>query len=93
MSIKSAYRLCEGVQVRPEKFGLLFYQYAGPKLYFVPSQDLVDVSFFHGEQTFDNAVDVIGDRGGWPEETAEQYLSMLLKLLKSKGLVHEQPVC
>ncbi len=93
MYTKSAYRLCEGVQVRPEKFGLLFYHYAGPKLYFVPSNDLVDESFFHGAQTLDDLVVAVRDRRGWSEKTAEQHLLSLLKLLKSKGLVHEQSIC
>lgn len=46
MRTDSRYRLCTGVQVRSEKFGLLFYNYAGPKIYFVPSRDLVDDGFF-----------------------------------------------
>ena len=35
-----------GVQVREEKFGLLFYNYRGPRLYFVPSKDLIDADFW-----------------------------------------------
>lgn len=92
MRIEPKYSLCRGVQVRPEKFGLLFYHYAGPKLYFVPTGDLVDESFFAGEQTFEQLLRTVQDRRRWSEETAEKHLSELFRLLKSKELVHEQPV-
>ncbi|MGC8659757.1 MAG: mycofactocin biosynthesis chaperone MftB, partial [Desulfomonilaceae bacterium] len=33
----NSYVLAPGVNVRPEKFGLLFYDYRGPRLYFLPT--------------------------------------------------------
>lgn len=92
MCMSSVYRLCKGVQVRPERFGLLFYHCAGPKLYFVPSNDLVDESFFRGNQTLGDLTGAIRDRRGWSEEAAERHLSKLMQLMKSRGLVYEQPV-
>lgn len=92
MCMSSVYRLCEGIQVRPEKFGLLFYHSAGPKLYFVRSNDLVDESFFCGKQTLRDLISAIRDARGWSEDVAERHLSGLMQLLKSRGLVYEQPV-
>jgi putative mycofactocin binding protein MftB len=92
MCTKSAYRLRKGVQVRQEKFGLLLYHYAGPKLYFVPSGDLVDESFFSGESTLGDLIDEVSGKRGWSEETAKLHVLRILNILKSKGLVYEQPV-
>jgi putative mycofactocin binding protein MftB len=36
--------------VRQEDFGLLFYTQSGPRLYFLPSADLLQESFFTGNQ-------------------------------------------
>ena len=93
MKAKSVFRLCEGVQVRKEDFGLLFYQYAGPKLFFVPSGDLVEESFFRDETTFDDLICFLRDSSECPDETIETRLSRLLSLLKSKDLVYEQSIC
>lgn len=93
IGMDSTYQLCEGVQVRSEKFGLLFYHYAGPKLYFVRSNDLVDESFFSGKKKLSDLIGAIRERLGWSEKVIERQLSMLMRLLKSRGLVYEQPVC
>jgi putative mycofactocin binding protein MftB len=93
MDMTSSYKLCEGVQVRSERFGLLFYHYGGPKLYFVPSKDLVDVSFFSGKQTLNDLISALRETRGWSEKLAKNQLSKLMGLLKSRGLVDEQPVC
>ena len=87
------YRLCKGVQVRKEKFGLLFYNYAGPKIYFVPSQDLVDESYFSGGQSLSNLIHDLAKRREWPVESAAEQLSTFFRQLEAKGLVHEQSVC
>lgn len=93
MGMTSTYKLCEGVQVRSEKFGLLFYHYAGPKIYFVRSNDLVDASFFSGRQPLGEAIRALRETRGWPEKLARGQLSKLMQLLTSRGLVYEQPVC
>lgn len=92
MCTKSAYRLSKGVQVRQERFGLLLYHYAGPKLFFVPSRDLVGESFFSGESTLGDLIDEVSDKRGWSAETARRHLLRILNILKSKGLVYEQPL-
>lgn len=93
MCMKLAYRLSDGVQVRSERFGLLFYHYAGPKLYFVPSHDLIDESFFCGESTLGTLIGAVRDKRGWSEETAKRHVLSILHLLECRGLVHEQHVC
>jgi putative mycofactocin binding protein MftB len=93
MCRKSVYHLRDGVQVRSESFGLLFYHHAGPKLYFVPSRDLIDDSFFCGESTLGGLIGAVRDKRGWSEETAKRHVLSILHLLESRGLVHEQPVC
>lgn len=93
MGMTSRYKLCEGVQVRSEKFGLLFYHYAGPKIYFVRSSDLVDASFFSGRQPLSEVICALRETRGWSEKLAQGQLSKLMQLLTSRGLVYEQPLC
>jgi putative mycofactocin binding protein MftB len=93
IGMTSRYKLCEGVQVRSEKFGLLFYHYAGPKIYFVRSSNLVDESFFSGKQTLSDLISALRETRGWSEKLAKRQLATLMRLLKSRGLVYEQPVC
>ena len=45
------YRLAPGTQVREEDFGLLFYTMAGPRLYFLACEDLLEERFFGGDWT------------------------------------------
>jgi putative mycofactocin binding protein MftB len=92
MRMNSTYLLCKGVQVRPEKFGLLFYCYTGPKLYFVPSTDLLDVGFFQGRQTLGELMAAVRQAREQPQEAVKQRLLTILNLLRSKGLVYEQPL-
>ena len=51
MGQEAVYCLSAGVQVRREKFGLLFYDYRGPRLYFAPTRDLIQEGFFAGQVT------------------------------------------
>jgi putative mycofactocin binding protein MftB len=92
MGMASRYKLCRGVQVRPESFGLLFYHYDGPKLFFVQSKDLVDAHFFSGEQSIGDLANGLMETRGWPKEAAQKKLSVLMRLLKARGLVDEQPL-
>jgi putative mycofactocin binding protein MftB len=41
-----AHRLCEGVQVRAERDGLLFYRRKGPRLYFLSSGAMLSPDYF-----------------------------------------------
>lgn len=66
--------------------------YTGPKLYFVPSTDLLDVGFFHGRQTLGELMAAVRQAREQPQEAVKQRLLTILNLLRSKGLVYEQPL-
>lgn len=87
------YRLQEGVQVRREVFGLLFYDYRGPRLYFVPSRDLIDDSFFAGRQTDQELVESVAAGQPGNQWDIQGRIVQILEMLEGKGLVHGQPLC
>jgi putative mycofactocin binding protein MftB len=84
------FHLNRGVQVRREKFGLLFYNYRGPRLYFLPSQDLVDDHFFDGTQSLSELVNTIHARHHWPQSWIEERILQIMGQLEAKGLIHGQ---
>ena len=88
--LQSKYRLSVGVQVRNETFGLLFYNYRGPRLYFVPSKDIIDAEFFNGRQSVSGLIDSISTRRGWPWTETEKRIRLILSKLAEKGLIYEQ---
>ena len=87
------YRLNKGVQVRREKFGLLFYNYRGPRLFFVPTQELVEDHFFAGTQSIAELVSSIHARHRWPRSWIEERLVQIMNQLEAKGLIHGQSIC
>ena len=87
------YRLQEGVQVRREVFGLLFYDYRGPRLYFVPSRDLIDDSFFTGLQTDQELIESVATGQGRHHREIQSRIDQILETLEGKGLVHGQSLC
>ena len=87
------YCLNKGVQVRREKFGLLFYNYRGPRLYFLPSQDLVDEDFFDGARPLSELVSAVQARHNWPRSWIAQRLAAIMGQLEAKGLIHGQSIC
>ncbi len=93
MYSESVYRLWDGVQVRKEKFGLLFYDYRGPKLHFLPSKDLISETFFLGHATAGELVESICTEHGGSPESIRKLVNKVLEMLRSKGLIYEQPVC
>ena len=86
------FRPADGVQVRAEAFGLLFYNYRGPRLYFVPSQDLIDVDFFNGRQSVSGLIASICARKGWTKSQVEEKITQVLAKLEDKGLINGQPI-
>ena len=86
------YKLAAGVQVREESFGLLFYNYQGPRLYFVPSKDLIDVDFFNGRQSFSELIASICKRRGWTKAEVGERIIQILTKLEDKGLIYGQPI-
>jgi putative mycofactocin binding protein MftB len=82
-----------GVQVRQEKFGLLFYDYRGPRLHFVPSGDLLDASLFDGTQTIGELMETLHSEHKWPRQWIMEKLVQILQQLERRGLIHGQSVC
>jgi putative mycofactocin binding protein MftB len=93
MNSKSVFKLAKGVQVRKEVFGLLFYDYRGPRLYFVPSKDLITDSFFDGKQSIDDLTDALTTSTPSPRKQAQDQIEKILEMLENKGLINGQPVC
>ncbi len=92
-SLHLAYWLSEGVQVRKEKFGLLFYDYRGPRLYFLPTGDLIGDAFFSSGQTVGQLAQAIHATRGLPSPQVEDYVQQVLDKLSAKGLIYGQPLC
>lgn len=93
MNLFRIYKLNKGVQVRREKFGLLFYNYRGPRLYFLPSQDLVEDNFFDGTQSLGELVNTVRERHHWPRPWIEERLGQVMNQLEAKGLINGQSIC
>ena len=93
MTSKRGYILAKGVQVCKEIFGLLFYDYRGPRLYFVPSKDLLTDAFFDGKQSIKELADVVASSSSWSCKQIQDQLKKILKTLEGKGLVYGQPIC
>jgi putative mycofactocin binding protein MftB len=87
------FRLADGVQVRRERFGLLFYNYRGPRIYFIPSKSFIDADFFDGRQTMGRLVDAIQEEHGFPRQKIRNYVRNILRELEDRGLIHGQSVC
>lgn len=94
MRFETFYNLADGVQVRQEVFGLLFYNYQGPRLYFVPSEDLIEDHFFTSSQSTGQLIESICSKHkNWPRQWIQDKVEHILEMLKGKGLVYEQSVC
>ena len=93
MQLDSVYRLAEGVQVRNEVFGLLFYDYRGPRLYFVPSKNMITDEFFEGKQRAADLADRLSAEMSWPREQVGEQLGQGLEKRERKGLIHGQSIC
>jgi putative mycofactocin binding protein MftB len=90
MNLDSVYHLAEGVQVRKEVFGLLFYDYRGPRLYFVPSKNLITDGFFEGKERVADLLDRLCDDVPWPREKIHDLVGQVLEKLDERGLIHGQ---
>ncbi len=93
MHLDSVYRLAEGVQVRNEVFGLLFYDVRGPRLYFVPSKNMITDEFFEGNQRVGDLLDRLCAEMPWPREWVHNQLGQILEKLERKGLICGQSIC
>ncbi|MGD8837388.1 MAG: mycofactocin biosynthesis chaperone MftB [Desulfobacteraceae bacterium] len=89
MHLDSVYYLVEGVQVRKEAFGLLFYDYRGPRLYFVPTRNLITETFFEGKEPVADLLDRLCNEMPWPRQRIHDQVGHVLNQLERKGLIHE----
>ena len=93
MELTKGYRLANGVQVRKESFGLLFYDYKGPRLYFVPSKDLLTDSFFNGEKSVKDITGSLAASGEKYRKKIQERILKLLDIIEAKGLIYGQSIC
>jgi len=84
--VYTKYKLSPGTQVREEDFGLLFYTQTGPRLYFLPSADLLGCEFFVGRLTLEQWLADHGPNAS-PSNTKFKSLSKSLGQLKEKGVL------
>jgi putative mycofactocin binding protein MftB len=87
------YKLADGVQVREEKFGLLFYNYRGPRLYFLPTKDLIASDFFDGHKSANELIESICSQNMWPRVRVRDRIKQVLIMLEKKGLIRGQSIC
>ena len=87
--LEGRFLLNEGAQVREENFGLLFYTMAGPRLYFLSSGGLLDISFFDGALTLSQWIKETEESGNAPENRIEEIVKSLGRL-KDKGVIVER---
>jgi putative mycofactocin binding protein MftB len=80
------YQLASGTQVREEDFGLLFYTQAGPRLYFLPSGDVLGCEFFTGTSTLEQWL-AARSSTGCPTDAKIESIDKALTQLKAKGVL------
>ena len=90
---RMGYTLADGVQVREEKFGLLFYNYRGPRLYFLPTKDLIASDFFDGHKSASELIESICSQNMWPRVRVRDRIKQVLIMLEKKGLIRGQSIC
>jgi hypothetical protein len=79
--------LAEGIQVRKESWGLLFYSQNSHKLCFVRSGDWLHPGHFDGTWSFEDMVEDIAGRTGTPAEIIELSMPKLAGQLISKRMI------
>lgn len=87
VDLSAAYRLADGVAIRPERFGGLVYRYDNRRLYFIRSHDMTDfVRGLDGHQPLGQAVaDFLAGRD--EAQTDEETLLKTAGQLASMGLL------
>ena len=85
-----SFRLADGVQVRKESWGLLFYRQAQHKLCFVKSGDWLLPAHFDGAWTYSDIIADISRRTRAPAEIIERALPRLAgRLIKHRVILNE----
>jgi putative mycofactocin binding protein MftB len=81
------FRLADGVQVRRESWGLLFYRQMQHKLCFVRSADWLRPAHFDGSWAFVDIIHDISGRTGTPPEIIERSMSRLTEHLAGNRMI------
>jgi len=84
------FRLADGVQVRRESWGLLFYRQPQHKLSFVRSGDWLQPAHFDGTWTLETIADDVSRRTGAPPETLARALPRLASRLLKNGVISDE---
>lgn len=88
--IKTAYCLAEGVQVRKESWGLLFYSQNSHRLLFVKSGNWLIPEMLSGKWNPVSLIDEVSRRTGCSEEIARKMLTNLLNYLIKCGIIVDE---
>jgi putative mycofactocin binding protein MftB len=88
--LKTVYRLAQGVQVRKEIWGLLFYSQADHKIHFIKSRNMLYPWHFDGTWTFDRIVREIAERLEIPGQSVEQSIKKVIDRLIEKEMIVDE---
>ena len=83
-------RLADGIQVRKENWGLLFYVQSRHRVCFVRSGDWLYPEHFDGSWTFDDIVTDIAGRTGIPAEIIERSVPKLADHLRTNRMIVDE---
>ena len=87
MNAAAAYRLAQGVAIRPERFGALVYRYDNRSLYFLHSKEVAAfIDSLDGSCPLDEAAEAFVARRALPASTTGVLLRTMSKLA-DMGLV------
>jgi putative mycofactocin binding protein MftB len=84
--METCYKLAPGVQVRKEDFGLLFYKMKGPRLFFLPSKNLLEENFFKQKTSLRKS---LSQRKEQVPNNSLEILQKALQQLIKKGVILE----
>jgi putative mycofactocin binding protein MftB len=84
----SKYALAPGTQVRNEDFGLLFYTMKGPRLYFLSSGQLLDATFFKGDYSLEQWLQIQNEAESFSKDHVRE-IKKNLDRLTEKGVILE----
>ena len=85
-ALDAGYALAAGVQVRGEKFGLLFYNRKGPRLYFLSCGSLLSPEYFGSGRSLASWLRDSIQEGC--DVKAHRALAQACQRLAEKGVLH-----
>ena len=88
--MRTVYRLAQGVQVRKEIWGLLFYSQADHKIHFIRSRNMLYPWHFDGTWTLDRIIREIAERLKIPSESVEPSIKKVIDRLLEKEMIIDE---